>query len=47
MGPQNVDAVTTVVFRGGYEIPTIDTVGGAGVTITRCFVNKNAGAGEC
>ena len=46
-GPQNVDAVTTVVFRGGSEIPTVDTVGGPGVTIAGCFVDKNACARGC
>ena len=32
-GPQNVDAMTSVVIRGGSEIPTIDTVGGPGAAV--------------
>ena len=31
------------MVRGGSEIPTIDTVGGAGATVDRCFVDNNAG----
>ena len=46
-GPQNVDAVTSVVVKGGYEIPTVDTVRGAGATISGFFVNNNAGVGGC
>ena len=37
-GLRNVDAVTTVVVRGGSKIPTVDTVGSPGATIARCFV---------
>ena len=44
---RNVDAVTTVVVRGGSEILTVDTVGGPGAKIDGCFVNKDAGAGDC
>ena len=32
-GPRNVDAVTSVVVRGGSEIPTIDTVGAPGAAV--------------
>ena len=32
-GLQNVDTVTSVVVRGRSKIPTIDTVGGIGVTV--------------
>ena len=32
-GSRNVDAVTSVVVRGGSEIPTIDTVGGPGAAV--------------
>ena len=46
-GPRNVDAVTSVVVRGGYKIPTINTVGGTGTTVARCFMDNDAGAGEC
>ena len=46
-GPQNVDAVTPVVVRGRSEIPPIDTVGGAGAAVARCFMNNDAGAGGC
>ena len=34
VGPRNVDAVTSVVVRSGSEIPTIDTVGKPGVTVS-------------
>ena len=44
--PRNLDAVTSVVVRGGSEIPTVDTVGGPGATVTGCFVDNNAGARE-
>ena len=44
-GPHNVDAVTSVVVRGGSEIPTIDTVGGPGAAVFGCFVDNNAGSG--
>ena len=44
---RNVDAVTTVVVRGGSKILTVDTVGGAGATIARCFVENDAGARGC
>ena len=45
VGPRNVDAVTSVVVRGGSEIPTINTVGGPGVTVSGCFVDNDAGDG--
>ena len=44
-GPRNVDAVTSVVVRGGSEISTIDTVGGPGATVAGCFMKNVAGAG--
>ena len=47
VGPRNVDAVISVVVRGGSKIPTIDTVGGPGVTVSGCFMDNNAGAGGC
>ena len=46
-GPQNVDAMTTVVVRGGSEIPTFDTMGGPGATIGGCFIDNDVGAGGC
>ena len=46
-GPQNVDAVTSVVIRGGSKIPTVDTVGSPGETVAGCFIDNNAGAGGC
>ena len=46
-GPRNVDALTTVVVRGGYEIKTVDTVGSPGATINGCFVNNDTGDGGC
>ena len=47
VGPRNIDAATTVVVRGGSEIPTVDTVGGPGATIVGCFVENDAGVGGC
>ena len=47
VGPRNVDAVTWVVVRGGSEIPTIDTVGVPGATVSGCFVDNDAGYGGC
>ena len=44
-GPRNVDAVTSVVFRGGSKIPPIYNVGGTGAAVAGCFVDNNAGAG--
>ena len=46
-GPWNIDAVTMIVVRGRSEIPTVDTVGRPGVTISGCFVDNNAGTGGC
>ena len=43
--PRNVDAVTTVVVRGGSKIPTIDTVGGPCVMVAGCSVDYDTGAG--
>ena len=47
MGTRNVDAVKSVVVRGGSKIPTIGTVGGPGVTVAGCFVEINAVARGC
>ena len=46
-GPRNVDAVTSVVVRGGSEIQTINTMGGPGATVAGRFVDNAAGAGGC
>ena len=43
-GPRNVDAVTSVVVRGGSDIPTINTVAVPGETVAGCFMDNNAGA---
>ena len=45
-GPRNVYAVTSVVVKGGSDIPTINTVGGPGATVSGCFVDNDAGSGE-
>ena len=47
VGPRNVDAVTSVVVRGGSQIPTVDTMEGPGATIAGCFVDNDMGAGGC
>ena len=44
-GPRNKDAVTSVVVRGGSEIPPIDTVGGSVTLVAGCFMDNEAGAG--
>ena len=46
-GPQNVDAVTSVVVRGESEIPTINTVEGPVATVDRCYVDNDAVVGGC
>ena len=46
-GPLNVDAVTSVVVRGWYKIPTINTVGVPGVAVSGCFMDNDAGTGGC
>ena len=38
-GTWNVDAVTSVVVRGGSEVPSIDTVGGPGAAVFRYLVD--------
>ena len=43
----NVDAVTSVVFRGGSEIPPIDTMGGPDTAVSGCVMDNDAGAGGC
>ena len=46
-GSRNVDAVASVVVRGGSEIPPIYTVGFSGVVVIGCFMENDAGAGGC
>ena len=46
-GLRNVDAVTSVVVRGGSKIPTIDTMGGPGATVSGCFMDDVADARGC
>ena len=46
-GPQNVDAVISVVVRGGSKIPTVDILGDPGATIAGCFVDNDAFSGGC
>ena len=43
-GPRNVDAVTSVVVKGRSNIPPIDTVGGLGAAVARCFMDNDAGS---
>ena len=45
--PRDVDAVTSVVVRGGSEITTVNTVGSPGTTVSGCFVDSNVGARGC
>ena len=47
VGTRNVDAVTLVVVRGRSEVPPINTVGGPGAAVARCFMDNYAGAGRC
>ena len=46
-GTQNVYVATSIVVRGGSEVPPIETVGGPGVAVAGCFMDNNAGAGRC
>ena len=46
-GMWDVDAVTSVVVRGGSEVPSINTVGGAGAAVVRRLVEYDSGAGRC
>ena len=46
-GTWNVDAVTSVVVRGGSEVPPIDTVGVPGAAVAGCLMDNNSGAGRC
>ena len=46
-GKWNVDAVTSVVVRGGSEVPPIDTMGCPGVAVARCLMDDDSGAGSC
>ena len=43
----NLDAVTSVVVRGGSEGTSIDTVGGPYAAVVRCLVYYESGAGRC
>ena len=46
-GMNNVDVVTSVVVRGGSEVPPIDTLGGSGSEVAGCFMDNDAGTGRC
>ena len=46
-GTWNVDAVTSVVVRGGSEVPSIDTVGVPGAAVGRCLVYYDSHAWRC
>ena len=46
-GTWNVDAVTSVVVRGGSKVPPIDTVGGPGAAVVRCLMDEYPGARRC
>ena len=43
----NVDAVTSVVVRGGSKVPSINTVGSPGVAVFRYLVDYDSGDGRC
>ena len=45
--PRNLDEVTSVVVRGRSEVPSIDTVGGAGAAVVRCLVYYDSRAWRC
>ena len=46
-GTLNVDAVTLVAVRGGYQVPFIDTVGVPGAAVVRCLVYFDSRAWRC
>ena len=41
-GTWDVDTVTSVVVRGGSEVPSINTVGGPGAAVVGCLVYYNS-----
>ena len=43
----NVYSVASVVLRGGSEVPTIYTVGGAGTAVVRCLVYYDSRDWRC
>ena len=47
VGTWNLDAVTLVVVRGGFEVPPIDTVGGTGAVVARCLMYNDSGDRSC
>ena len=46
-GTWDVYTVALVVVRGGSEVPSIDTVGGAGAAVVRCLVYYDSHAWQC
>ena len=46
-GTWDVDAVTSVVVRGGSEVPPIETVGGPDAAVVGCLTDNDLGAGRC
>ena len=43
----DVDAVASVVVRGGSEVPSIDTIGGPGAAVVGCMVYYESRAWWC
>ena len=46
-GMWNVDAVSSVVVRGGSKVPSIDTIGDPGAAVVRCLVYYDSRAWRC
>ena len=46
-GTWNVDTVTSVVVRGGSQVPSINTVGDPGAEVARCLMDYDSGAERC
>ena len=46
-GTWDVDAVASVVVRGGYKVPSVNTVGGPGAAVVGCLVYYNLRAWRC
>ena len=43
----DVDAVSSIVVRGGSEVPSIYTVGGPGAAVVGCIVYYDSRAWRC
>ena len=47
VGFRDINRVATIMFGGGTDVPTVDTVGGPSATLIGCFVKNHLGAEGC